>query len=165
MMCVLLSMGSNLGDRAANLRSAVDALGAGKTIRVKAVSHCYLTQPWGDEAQPAFLNIAAEIETDLDPLELLKVVKRIERDLGRTSTSRWGPRVIDIDIILWGDRILATPELSVPHVQFRSRAFVLVPLAEIAGEAVDPESGNTIAELAELADAVGEVQRAHKLDH
>jgi len=107
-----------------------------------------VTQPLGDEEQPSFVNMAAEIETTLEPLELLHVAKAIEVALGRRPGERWGPRTIDIDIVLCGLTVLDTPTLTVPHKEFRNRAFVLVPLVEIAPEAVDPVTGCTVAELA-----------------
>lgn len=164
-MRVHLSLGSNVGDRRASLRAAIGALANMDGVRLNAVSHCYDTEPWGRTGQPAFLNVAAEIETDIEPLVLLNAAKRIEHELGRTPTGRWGPREIDIDIILCGDKVLATPELTIPHRDFRRRPFVLVPLAEIAGGAVDPESGLTVAELAARSGATDGVTRSEKLDH
>jgi 2-amino-4-hydroxy-6-hydroxymethyldihydropteridine diphosphokinase len=122
-------------------------------------SHVYETSPVGVENQPAFLNQAVEIETDLEPLELLVTVKSIERELGRTETTRWGPRVIDIDIILWGGRTVKTPNLTIPHKQFRRRAFVLKPLQEIAPNAIDPESGMRVAQLAGRPEAEGDANQ------
>lgn len=149
-MNVLLSLGSNVGDREANLVAALEGIHALKTCAVVRLSHCYETKPVGEVEQPDFLNMAAEIETAYEPLELLDAVKGIEREVGRVPTKRWGPRVIDIDIILWKDRVVSEPELSIPHPEYRHRTFVLAPLAEIAPDAVDPVSGATVTEL--LAD-------------
>ena len=162
---MLLCLGSNQGDREAQLQHALDALGGLEGTVLRAVSHCYETEAWGEPDQPAFLNLAAEIETAMAPLELLNAIKDIERALGREPAARWGPRTIDIDIILCGDVVLDTLELSIPHREFRNRAFVLSPLAEIAGETKDPVTGSTISELANRPEASGQVRRAHKLDH
>jgi 2-amino-4-hydroxy-6-hydroxymethyldihydropteridine diphosphokinase len=162
-MRVHLSLGSNLGDRAANLRAALDALDRLDGVAVWAVSHAYETEPVGKTDQPEFLNVAAEIETDLEPLELLNAVKGIEADLGRVPAERWGPRTIDIDIVLWGPRIEATERLALPHPEFRKRAFVLTPLAELAPDAADPVTGRRVAELAAGPEAQGRVVRRGRL--
>ena len=146
---VFLSLGSNMGPRLENLRAAAAGLRGLEGVRVQALSSCYETAPVGKTDQPPFLNMAMEIETDEEPLEFLGSVKDLERRLGRKKAERWGPRCIDIDIVLWGAQRIASEELTVPHREFRGRAFVLVPLAEIAAEVVDPESGRTIAALAE----------------
>ena len=159
-MRILLSMGGNLGDREENLRKALRALRALEGVSLIRVSHAYETEPLGDTAQPVFLNLAAEIETDLDPLELLDAVKDIEERLGRVATRRWGPRKIDIDLILCGAKVIDSERLTVPHPEFRKRAFVLTPLAEIAPDAIDPVTGQTVAELADSAVAEGEVVRS-----
>lgn len=156
-VCVRLSLGSNVGDRAGNLGSAIAGLRETLGVRVDKVSRCYQTEPLGITDQPAFLNLAVEIETALEPLELLNAVKDIEARLGRTPTPRWGPRAIDIDIILWGSLAMETERLTIPHPEFRKRAFVLAPLAEIASDAVDPVSGLTVAELASRPEAKGRV--------
>ncbi len=130
------------------MREAVEAIGAVPGVRVCAVSSVYESEPWGVVEQPRFLNMAVEIETGLEPLELLNAVKAIELRLGRVAGGlKWGPRSIDIDLILCGDLVMQSPELVLPHPEFRRRAFVLAPLAEIAGDAVDPVSGLTVAEL------------------
>lgn len=153
---VLVALGSNLGNRAANLRAAVDAVGALPGTRIVRVSNGYETEPWGVEEQPIFLNAAAAIETTMTPRELLQALKVIERRLGRAPGGvKWGPRVIDIDIVLWGDVRIDTPELVVPHPEFRRRAFVLAPLAEISADAVDPVTGLSIAELLKRPEVEG----------
>jgi len=158
-MRVHLSLGSNLGDRRANLRAALQALGRLEGVELLTVSHCYETEPMGMADQPAFLNMAAEIETERVPLELLNAVKEIEDRLGRTPAPRWGPRVVDIDLILWGDQVMNSDALTLPHGEFRKRAFVLRPLAEIAPDAVDPVTGKTVAQLAEAPEAQGWVEQ------
>jgi 2-amino-4-hydroxy-6-hydroxymethyldihydropteridine diphosphokinase len=145
---IFLALGSNLGDRKANLEAALAGLEA-RGVRVLRRSRVWETEPVGVVDQPPFLNMAAEIETELTPLELLNVAQEVEVSTGRQPTFRWGPRVIDIDLILWGDKMIREPRLQVPHPRFRARGFVLKPLAEIAPEAVDPESGETMAALAE----------------
>ena len=161
---VQLSLGSNVGDRGAMLRAALEALARLPGVELLEVSHCYETEPLGVTDQPAFYNLAAEIETALGPLELLNAVKVIERGLGRRFSSRWGPREIDIDLILWGAQVMDTPSLTLPHQEFRNRAFVLEPMAEIAPDAVDPVSGLTVAELAKRPEAKGSVKRLDRLD-
>lgn len=158
-MRVHLSLGSNLGDREVNVQKALEALKAVAGVAVIAVSHYYETEPVGVAEQPDFLNVAAEIETELAPLELLNTVKEIEARLGRTPSEHWGPRVIDIDIILWGNQVITTEPLTAPHKEFRKRAFVLAPLAEIAPEAVDPVTGKTVTELLRSPEAQGRVVR------
>jgi 2-amino-4-hydroxy-6-hydroxymethyldihydropteridine diphosphokinase len=144
-----LSLGSNLGNRLAHLQAALDHLRAQLTI--VAVSSVYETAPVGVVDQPAFLNAAAEIETCLSPLSLLALTKEIEQQVGRRETFRWGPRAIDIDILLYNDLAVETPELSIPHAEMLHRAFVLIPLAEIAPGTWHPVSGQTIQELSTSA--------------
>lgn len=144
---VYLSLGSNVGDREANLRTAIELLA--RHVEVSAVSSLYETDPVGVADQPPFLNLAVAGRTDLDPAELLRRVKAIEREVGRVPTYRWGPRVIDVDVLLYGDQVIRTDSLVIPHPEMLKRAFVLVPLAQIAPSAVHPVAARTIAELAE----------------
>lgn len=160
---VYLSLGSNLTDREAHLRSALSCLRQLEGVMLTAVSHCYETEPLGRTDQPAFLNLAAEICTEMNPMELLNAVKGIEARLGREPSERWAPRIIDIDVILWDDKVLTADQLTVPHQSFRERAFVLLPLAEIAPGAVDPVTGKTVAELARCPEARGRIEKREKL--
>jgi 2-amino-4-hydroxy-6-hydroxymethyldihydropteridine diphosphokinase len=120
-------------------------------VRLKAVSGVYETKPWGYLDQPDFLNQVIEGETELTPTRLLDFLKRIEKKMGREKNFRNGPRLIDLDILLYGDRVVHTTRLHIPHPELTERAFVLVPLAELAPELVHPVEGKRIAEL--LADA------------
>lgn len=126
-----LSLGANVGDRAANLRAAVRMIET-RVGSVTAKSDIFETPPWGDEDQPAFLNACMIVETTLDPRSLLAALKGIEREIGRRPSRRWGPRAIDIDILTFGDIEISLPDLTIPHKDMHERAFVLVPLAQIA---------------------------------
>ncbi|MGB2754546.1 MAG: 2-amino-4-hydroxy-6-hydroxymethyldihydropteridine diphosphokinase [Phycisphaerae bacterium] len=153
MTTVYLGLGSNLGDRRRNLEAALEALRAHPQIAVSAVSSFLETDPvGGPPGQGKFLNAAAKIETDLSPEALLEELKRVERALGRREGPRWGPREIDLDILLYGDAVLETPDLMIPHPRLRERRFVLEPLAEIAPAARDPVTGRTVRELLALLD-------------
>lgn len=154
-MRVLLGLGANLGRPEEALNQAIRELGLLPDTCVKAVSRRYITEPIGPEGQPAYHNLAVEIETAFTPLELLHQVKRIEQALGRMPSERWGPRVIDIDLILCEGQCISSAELTVPHPSFRERAFVLVPLAEIAPDAVDPVTGLSVGVLAERSGLAG----------
>lgn len=132
-----LGLGSNLGDRRRNLDQAVAALDRAPGIRVTRVSAFRITAPFGVQDQPEFLNGVVEIETDLAPLALLAAVKGIEAELGRTPSYRWGPRLIDIDILLYDRLRCKSPELTLPHPGILERPFVIEPLAELAPERLE----------------------------
>lgn len=131
-----LGLGSNLGDRAAMLRAAVTALDATHGVRVTRISSLYETPPWGPVPQGPYLNACIAIETSLSPREVLDLGLAIERDHGRERAVRWGPRTLDIDLLLYGNEAIDEDGLIVPHPRMAERAFVLVPLAEIAPELV-----------------------------
>jgi 2-amino-4-hydroxy-6-hydroxymethyldihydropteridine diphosphokinase len=149
MPAVHVGLGSNLGDRAAALSGAAAALAALPGCAPGRVSSVYETEPWGVHEQPAFLNMAMELVTTLPPQDLLDHCHDIERRLGRVRRERWEPRRIDLDLILWNGLVVTGPALTLPHPAFRERRFVLVPLAEIAPEALDPVTGRTVRELLE----------------
>jgi 2-amino-4-hydroxy-6-hydroxymethyldihydropteridine diphosphokinase len=140
-----LSLGSNLGDRAANLRAAVAQLDVAG--RLLAVSSLYETQPVDVPDQPWFLNCVAAIETDKTPRELLQLALRVEASMGRLRMTEKGPRKIDIDVVLFGDYVLDEPGLKIPHPAMHLRRFVLEPLVEIAPNVRHPELGKTAREL------------------
>ena len=142
-----LSLGSNMGDRKDNLRKVLSLLR--QEMPLTAVSSVYKTEPWGYTSQPAFLNMACAVETSLSPRGLLALAWRMERELGRVPSFHYGPRTIDVDILLYGDEIIETAELQIPHPHFSARAFVLVPLVEIAPSLVHPALGKSISELLE----------------
>ena len=153
---VYLALGSNLGDRRENLRQAVAALSP--QMVVKAKSRVYETPPWGVEDQPMFLNQAVWAETYLDPEPLIKHIKRLEIALGRRESFRNGPRSIDLDLLFYDDLVLDTPVLTLPHPRLHERAFVLLPMMDIAPDLVHPTTHKTIREMAAACDPGGITQ-------
>lgn len=143
---IFLLLGSNLGNREAILRSAIRAINktAGRVVRVSAF---YRTQPWGYADQPDFLNLLLELDSDLQPLPLLNALRRIERHLGRKRIEKWRERSIDIDILYYGDRVIRTVRLTVPHPELHKRRFALVPLCELAPQLRHPVFGLSQIEL------------------
>jgi len=143
-----IALGANLGDRAANLRAALGLISITPGVRVKRVS-TFLENPavGGPPDSPSFLNAVAAIETDLEPHALLTRLLEIERQMGRVRSQRNDPRPIDLDIIFFGDRVIDTPDLVVPHRLMHERRFVLQPLAEIAPEMLHPKLGKRVDEI------------------
>jgi 2-amino-4-hydroxy-6-hydroxymethyldihydropteridine diphosphokinase len=138
---IFVGLGSNLGDRLANLKAAVNALRASAGIEVVRNSSVYETEPVGVEDQPRFLNAVVELRSELSALDLLGRLKAIEAEVGRKPAERWGPREIDLDLLLYGNEAIDSGELEVPHPEMKRRAFVLVPLLEIDREITIPGDG------------------------
>ena len=157
---VFLSLGSNLGDRAANIARAFEAL-AGAGVRVLRQSALYATEPVNLPTQSWFLNCVVEAETDLMPRQLLRALQEIERALGRTRMVRQGPRTIDIDILFYGSSVVRMPDLEIPHPRIQDRRFVLVPLNEIAPTLSHPLLHESIAALLASTSDRSRVQRWH----
>ncbi len=148
-----LSLGGNLGDPAKSMASALHMLDSSGSTRVVEVSSLHRTPPWGKVDQPDFLNVTAEVATTLAPLELLELCLELERRLKRVRVERWGPRLIDIDVLLLGNSNVSDVGLEIPHPRMLDRAFVMVPLAEIAPDLV--LAGKSAAEWAAELDSAG----------
>jgi len=154
-----LGLGSNLGNREELLRIAVETLAGMQHIDIVRCSGIYESDPWGYADQGKFLNAVIEIRSSLDPLDMLSSFKDLERSMGRESAERLHPRIIDIDILLSGERILRSPELSIPHPALPLRRFVLVPLAELAPDRIHPILKQSISGLLESCTDPGSVVR------
>ena len=147
---IYLSLGSNLGDRQKNLESVEKLLPPKVLVRKR--SRIYETEPWGYQDQPRFLNQVLAVQTSLSPLELLAYLKRIEKSIGRKPSFRFGPREVDIDILLYGSQVINNKNLVIPHVRLTERSFVLVPLVEIAPGLILPGSESTLINIMETID-------------
>ncbi|MBV6397467.1 MAG: Bifunctional folate synthesis protein [Anaerolineales bacterium] len=150
---IFIALGTNLGDRPANLTNALASLPP-DFERVRS-SRIYETPPWGHTDQPAFLNMALHARTDLGPSESLARLKQIEVEMGREQTFRWGPRLIDLDILFYDDLVIDSPPLAVPHPRLHERAFVLVPLMDVAPDLTHPVLGQSIRQLLTAVDPSG----------
>jgi len=154
---VYLSLGSNLGERRANLEGALERLREIPGLQITRVSRAYRSAALGVEEQPEFLNLAAQGRTSLPPEQLLRAAKEIERAMGRTPGERWGPRTIDIDVLMYDSLRVGTEQLALPHPRMEERAFVMVPLAEIAPDLTLPSGRRAAA----VAAALREVQEVN----
>lgn len=160
---VYLSLGSNMGAKVTNIKNAVEAIGAIEGIEVIKTSSLYATEPWGKKDQEGFINAAVEIVTSLTPGQLLERLQEIEIKMGRQRSEKWGPRIIDIDILLFGDEVLESRKLTVPHPHMRNRLFVLIPLEEINSAIRFPDDGMDIKEVLNRAIAREGNQRINKI--
>jgi len=150
---IFLGLGTNLGNRIENLRNA-KALLAPK-VEILQESSIYQTPPWGYLDQPKFLNQVIEVRTKLQPYQLLRYLKAVETQMGRVTLFRYGPRIIDLDIIFYGDRVINRKKLQIPHPRMAERAFVLIPLCEIAPGFVHPVLGIQAKDLLKIIDTLG----------
>ncbi len=146
MTTIYIGIGSNLGDREETCLKALEELEK-RGVRVTKISSRYETEPWGVKDQPKFINMAVAADTELTPREVLGAIKEIEKKLGRRETLRWGPRVVDIDILLYNDLVVDETDLRIPHPHMHERDFVLNPLSEIAPEAIHPLLKKTVREM------------------
>ncbi len=153
-----IALGSNLGDSQEILTAALQVLAATPGIAVQKVSSCYRTKPVGGIPQPDYLNSCALLQVQILPQQLLKTLLAVEAKFGRVRKERWGARSIDLDLLLYEDLILDIPQLQLPHPRMNDRAFVLVPLAEIAPQWIEPVSGLAIAQLVQAVNCSGVIK-------
>ena len=162
-MRAFVGLGSNLGEREALIRQALDELGALPDTTLIRVSSLYDTEPVGEVEQPRFLNAVAMLDTQLTARQLLWNLQRIEARLGRTRTQRWGPRTMDLDLLLFGEQVIEEEDLRLPHPELARRAFVLVPLVELEPTLVIPPSGLTVVQLLARLEHKSPVKRISRL--
>lgn len=162
-MKAFIGLGSNLGERETLIRLALDDLARLPGTRVARVSSLYDTEPVGEVEQPNFLNAVAQLDTELTARQLLWNLQLVERRLGRVRSQKWGPRTIDLDLLLFGPLVVDEPDLRVPHPELTRRAFVLVPLVELDPLLVHPVSGQTLLHHLSLLDARPMVKKSSRL--
>jgi len=155
---VYLSLGSNLGDRLRFLKKAIEKIGESDSVVIRKISAVYLTDPVGNPDQPRFLNLVVSIDTSLKPLRLLEYLLDIEEKLGRERNEKWGPRIIDLDILLYDELIISSDRLTLPHPRMHQRRFVLVPLAQINPHLFHPLLKKSVEELLRLCPDQSEVK-------
>ena len=148
-----LGLGSNIGDALENIHQAASRLMQSSSLHIVKSSSYYHTRPWGKTDQEDFINAVVQIETELTPRELLELCLTIEKQMGRIRDEKWGPRIIDIDILCFGAKILKEPDLIIPHPYLQERAFVLVPFNEIAPDYIHPVLQQRVAELTAKLDS------------
>ncbi len=153
---IYLSLGSNIGDRKKNIAEAIDSLEKAG-IRIKKKSALYETEPVGIKEQENFYNMCLAAETELEPEDLLKKIKEIEAKIGRLPSQRWGPRIIDIDILFYNNIIFENEDLKIPHPEILNRKFVLIPMAEIAGDYVHPVINSKIKDILKNSNLIEKV--------
>ncbi len=144
---VYIGLGSNLANRAQNIETAINNLTDNDSIKINRVSTIIETEPYGFTEQSKFLNCVLEVETNLTPQKLLEITQAIERDMGRVKTLRWGPRIIDLDLLFYADLVYSDNSLTIPHPEIHKRWFILESLKELSPELVHPIFNKTIAEL------------------
>jgi 2-amino-4-hydroxy-6-hydroxymethyldihydropteridine diphosphokinase len=142
-----IALGSNLGCKRDNIAQAIQLMAALPGVKINKISSLYETEPWGKTDQEKFINQVIEIETSLQPMDLLQELQKIEIKMGRQRKEKWGPRLIDLDILLYGNEVMNDPHLTIPHPRMRERLFVLVPLAEIGADIQFPEDGAAVEEV------------------
>jgi len=159
---IFLGLGSNIGDREGYLRKALTGIQRIQGTKIKKCSMLYETEPWGDKQQGIYLNCVIEIETKFEPDDLLNHLKRIEQEAGREPREKWAEREIDIDILLYGDRISEALSIKIPHPEIQNRKFVLIPLNEIASDLIHPYFKKSVLQLLLETEDKSEVKIYHK---